>query len=200
MDDTDIKIVSENEDITITYDRVKDEFKFDRNSTICLFIMQAINLKTDINISEERFKCKAEGTEFDVKNIKQGTIEPHAFMMIASIKLFIDWYTSHYDDTIATHVEKRLYEKRDDLFFSGIKVDTEGQDFVKLREIIDALCVRFYQELILAITEGFAMKHQAFKVTADMERNGYNFAFRNYNIIELDMIKKMGQLPINIQS
>ena len=198
MDENDIQILPDDNSVTITLKEVQQNFKYDKKNTICLFIMQVIGLKTDINAKELEFKCKVEGTQYRNADVKPGTFEPHAYMMIASIKLFIDWYTKNYDSLVATHIEKRLWEKRDDLFFSGIKVTPEGGDFSKLREIIDSLCVKFYQELLLALTEAFALKHQAIIVSADVKENGYTFSFRNYNIMELDMLKKMGQLPVNM--
>ena len=198
MEDKDIKILPVDNSITITLDMVKKNFVYDKKNTICLFLMNAIGIKTDINADEYKAKCEAEGIKYRNKDVTPGALEPHAFMMIASIKLFIDWYTKNYDSLIATHIEKRLWEKRDDLFFSGFKVKAEAGDYPKLRTVIDSLCVRFYQELLLAMTEAFALKHQAIIVNADVKNNGYKFTFRHYNIMELDTLKTMGELPVNI--
>ena len=198
MDDI-LKVMPEQNQVDIKVSDIREKFTFDKDSIICLFMNSAINLKTEINAIEEQFKCKVNGTEFNPSNIKYGILEPHAFVMMASCKMFIDWYTENYDDTVYKHVEQYIFERRSELFFSGLKVETEGQDYVKLRQIIDALCARFYQEIIMALTQGFAIKHQAFIMKANEAQDGYTFKFRNYNLMELDQFRQQGLIPINVQ-
>lgn len=198
MDDI-LKVMPEQNQIDIKVGDIMSKFTFDKDSIICLFLNSVIDLKTEVNAAEEKFKCKVEGTEFKPSNVKQGIVEPHALVMMASCKMFIDWYTKNYDDSIYNHVEKYIFERRSELFFSGLKVDTEGQDYANLRVIIDALCVRFYQEVIMALTQAFAIKHQAFIMKANEAQNGYTFKFRNYNLMELNQLKEHGLIPINVK-
>ena len=195
--DNPIKLMPEQNHYTVTVKQIQADFTLDTNTAIGLFEAMACNLRADVNVEEEKFKCKVTGVEFDPKKVKPGMIEPHAFIMIESIRHFIDWYSENYNTDLAQHVNKRIMEKKSDLYFSGINVELEGQDYGKIREIIDALCVRFYQELLMAITEYFATRHQAIITTPSENKDGYTFKFRNYNIIELDLLKKNGMLPIN---
>ncbi len=191
-----LNVMPEQNEITITAYDVRENYKFNKEDPVCLFIQSIINMKTEVNYHREEARCKELGIEFDKNQVKPGMVEPHAFVMIASLDMFIDWYSKNYTNGLESHVLKRIFEKRDELFFTGLNDTLETKDSYEVIQILDALCVRFYQEIIYAINEYFAADHKIISITADTEKNGYRFKFRNMNIMELDTIKH-GKMPIN---
>ena len=177
---------------------VKDvsEFKFDKTDLICLFIQTIINLKTEANYIHEIKRCENLGIEFDKTKVHVGKIEPHAFMLIVCLKLFKDWYTKTYDNELAKFVDSYLTKKRNELFFGEFNVQLESRDIYEINQIIDALTVKFYQEVIYAITTFFATQQKIIIIKPNGAMDGYLFKFRYMNILEKDKFKK-GKLPVN---
>lgn len=194
----DIKIMAEQN----TYDSgTEDIRKFvDQKENPLWMFVQTVNMLHD-QVRKEELKFAAETKHVPVKEveslIKHKYIEPHVFVMLGSINNFIEWYTKEYDTSLANYISKYLGKKSQDLYFSGIKVGMYGQDFEKVHMIIDALSAKFYQEVLLAITECFALKHKAFRATINDSKTGYVFSFRNYNLLELDELRKFNRIPIN---
>ena len=201
MDNLDniLRVVPDQNEITFT---VKDvsEFKFDKDDLICLFIQSIINLKTEANYIHAKQQLDPD-TEIDVKKIHVpvGKIEPHAFMLIVCLKLFKDWYTDTYDNGLAQFVDAKLTEKHDELFFNEFNVQLEAQDIVSINQILDALTVKFYQEVIYEMTTYFATLKKVLIIKASEAKNGYTFKFRYMNIIEKDNLTK-GKMPVNVQN
>ena len=197
MDDINniLQVVPDQNEICFTIKDVS-EFKFDKEDLICLFIQSIINLKTEANYIHEKARCENLGIEFDKTKVHVGKIEPHAFMLIVCLKLFKNWYTKTYDDQLAKFIDAYLTKKRNELFFGEFNVQLESQDIYEINQIIDALTVKFYQEVIYAVTTFFATQQKIIIIKANDEMNGYLFKFRYMNILEKDKFKK-GKLPVN---
>lgn len=197
MDDINnvLQVVPEQNEICFTIKDVS-EFKFDKEDLICLFIQSIINLKTEANYLHEQARCKNLDIEFDKTKVAIGKVEPHAFMLMICLKLFKDWYTKTYDDQLTKFVEAYLTKKHDELFFSDFNVQLESRDIYEINQILDALTVKFYQEVIYAITTFFATKQKIIIIRPNGKMDGYLFKFRYMNILEKDKFKN-GKLPVN---
>ena len=133
------------------------------------------------------------------ENITLAKINVQTFVLIKSLKLFIKWYSEKVDNSIITFIQEELLKRKEDLYFSDLKVDFEENDLETLMTIVDALGVKFYQEVILLIDTYFNTKDQVFTIEADEKNNKYTMGYRNMNIMEIDN-KRKGKLNVNIKA
>ena len=149
-----------------------------------------MKLKTEVNLNYVKKACAAEGIEFTNDMVKIGKYNLHAFVLTVSLKLFIKWYKEKYDNLIMDFVQANLLKKKDELFFDSFAVDFDNNDHTKAESIIDALCVKFYQEIILILQNYFLANHQVLEIGVSEDKKSYTFKFRNMNIMEVDQLNK----------
>lgn len=175
---------------------VRKAFDPNADDWITLFIKSVILMKYDINYKAEKMRCKEEKQRFDRKKVPPGIVEPHAFVMISSLKMFID----EYDKTLKLpylykHVEKHLLDKKSELYFNGINVKFKPEEKPQLIQTVDALCVRFYQEVLYAITESLCDHNLSLNIGVDETANSYIFEVSDMSILEIHEYKTAKRFP-----
>lgn len=172
------------------------QMKMEKDDPVSIFIQSIIKMKTDVNYHFEEKRCKEEGIEFDSKNVKIGRFQPSAFLMIGAIKIFAQRFSEGRSNDLYKYIEAKLLKNKDDLFYFKLNVLVEENDIKKINDILDALCVKFYQTMIFAAHEFFNVNKQIL-IISPIEK-GYRFEFRPMNIIELENLQK-GKMTINSQ-
>lgn len=190
----DFKIVAMQDTYSPTLEEVKKD-PMEQNSMLDLFIRSLITLKTNVKL---KYLAKDNPEELE-KDITLAKINVQTFVLIKSLKLFIKWYSEKADNSIITFIQEELLKRKEDLYFSDLKVDFEENDLETLMTIVDALGVKFYQEVILLIDTYFNTKDQVFTIEADEKNNKYTMGYRNMNIMEIDN-KRKGKLNVNIKA
>ena len=189
----DFKIVAMQDTYSPTLEEVKKD-PMEQNSMLDLFIRSLITLKTNVKL---KYLAKDNPEKLE-ENITLAKINVQTFVLIKSLKLFIKWYSEKVDNSIITFIQEELLKRKEDLYFSDLKVDFEENDLETLMTIVDALGVKFYQEVILLIDTYFNTKDQVFTIEADEKNNKYTMGYRNMNIMEIDN-KRKGKLNVNIK-
>lgn len=190
----DFKIVAMQDTYSPTLEEVKKD-PMEQNSMLDLFIRSLITLKTNVKL---KYLAKDNPEKLE-ENITLAKINVQTFVLIKSLKLFIKWYSEKVDNSIITFIQEELLKRKEDLYFSDLKVDFEENDLETLMTIVDALGVKFYQEVILLIDTYFNTKDQVFTIEADEKNNKYTMGYRNMNIMEIDN-KRKGKLNVNIKA
>lgn len=190
----DFKIVAMQDTYSPTLEEVKKD-PMEQNSMLDLFIRSLITLKTNVKL---KYLAKDNPEKLE-ENITLAKINVQTFVLIKSLKLFIKWYSKKVDNSIITFIQEELLKRKEDLYFSDLKVDFEENDLETLMTIVDALGVKFYQEVILLIDTYFNTKDQVFTIEADEKNNKYTMGYRNMNIMEIDN-KRKGKLNVNIKA
>jgi len=161
------------------------KFKLGKKDPISIFIQTIVKLKTDINV---KFDYKENG------KVPIGKISPYAFFLIASLAIFMkNFDEDRKNDHLTKHVYNVLARKSNELYFEKMFDDA----FVSKEQgdqIIDALSVKFYQTVLLACVEYFALNEQA--LVMEPTKDGYRFRYRPLNIMEKTQLQQ-GKLPIN---
>ena len=189
----DFKIVAMQDTYSPTLEEVKKD-PIEQNSMLDLFIRSLITLKTNVKL---KYLAKDNPEKLE-ENITLAKINVQTFVLIKSLKLFIKWYSEKVDNSIITFIQEELLKRKEDLYFSDLKVDFDENDLETLMTIVDALGVKFYQEVILLIDTYFNTKDQVFTIEADEKNNKYTMGYRNMNIMEIDN-KRKGKLNVNIK-
>lgn len=190
----DFKIVAMQDTYSPTLEEVKKD-PMEQNSMLDLFIRSLITLKTNVKL---KYLAKDNPEKLE-ENITLAKINVQTFVLIKSLKLFIKWYSEKVDNSIITFIQEELLKRKEDLYFSDLKVDFDENDLETLMTIVDALGVKFYQEVILLIDTYFNTKDQVFTIEADEKNNKYTMGYRNMNIMEIDN-KRKGKLNVNIKA
>ena len=178
-------------------DSIKLAYKPDGDDWITLFIRSVINLRYEINYKTEKLLCKKEKRRFDKKKVKPGMVEPHAFIMISSLKLFVEEYDKiHKNFNMYKHLEKHLLAKKSELYFSGLNVKFKLGDTDTMIQVVDALCVRFYQEVLYALTEYMCDNDKILDVGIDEAMNSYVFSVSNMSILEKHEYRMYKKFPV----
>lgn len=168
--------------------------KLNSKNLIDLFILTVIKLKTDINYQYQKINQSKD----KFNHVEIGKYDIHAYVLTMSLRLFIDKYASNESSDIVNYVNNNLLKKKDELYFTNFNVQLDTTDYEKAINILDALCVKFYQELILILTSYFATtKQQVFIIQSSNETNMYRFSYRDMNIAEKDAFFSTGKFPIN---
>ena len=128
------------------------------------------------------------------EDIKKDPMEKESML-----DLFIKWYSENVNKDIIEFVQNKLFEEKDDLYFSELKVNFEEKDLNTIMSIIDALGVKFYQKVILFLDMYFNANHEIFIMEADEKNSCYKMSYRPMNIMEIENIRK-GQLNINAKA
>ena len=190
----DFKIVAMQDTYSPTLEEVKKD-PMEQNSMLDLFIRSLITLKTNVKL---KYLAKDNPEKLE-ENITLAKINVQTFVLIKSLKLFIKWYSEKVDNSIIIFIQEELLKRKEDLYFSDLKVDFDENDLETLMTIVDALGVKFYQEVILLIDTYFNTKDQVFTIEADEKNNKYTMGYRNMNIMEIDN-KRKGKLNVNIKA
>lgn len=190
INDNMFKLVSEQNEFIAKFEDVRNYKINEDDDLINIFIQSAVKLKTEVNLNYVKKACAAEGIEFTNDMVKIGKYNLHAFVLTVSLKLFIKWYKEKYDNLIMDFVQANLLKKKDELFFDSFSVDFDNNDHAKAESIIDALCVKFYQEIILILQNYFLANHQVLEIGVSEDKKSYTFKFRNMNIMEVDQLNK----------
>lgn len=178
-------LLADKDSIKVNFQDIK-KFKPKDDDLISIFIKTIIKLKTDINYKYVKKACEAENLKFDMSMVKPGKYEVHAYTYTVALAIFINRYASSFNNELVNFVNANLLKKKDELFFFDFKVDLEKDDFKKAEGIIDALSVKFYQELTLILYNFFTLAHKVLIIDADEKNVAYIFKFRNMNIMEID--------------
>lgn len=189
------EIVSDNFIHNINLEKIKS-FKLESDDLISVFIQTIVKLKTDINYNYVKKACEAENIEFEKDMVKIGKYEIHAYTYTVALTQFIRFYREKYNSKIKDFVDANLLRKKDELFFFDFKVELGKNDFKSAEGIIDALCVKFYQELTLILNNFFSLEHKVLIITPVPEKNIYRFEVRNMTIEEIDLVRQ-GKSIIN---
>ena len=131
----------------------------------------------DLNISEIELECIEAGNAKAFKDI---------YELKDKVRLYAK-YLGVDEDKIADEFNDFLFEKTSKISLNDVK---------KINDILDALCVKFYQTMIFAAHEFFNVNKQIL-IISPIEK-GYRFEFRPMNIIELENLQK-GKMTINSQ-
>lgn len=190
INDNMFKLVSEQNEFIAKFEDVRNYKINEDDDLINIFIQSAVKLKTEVNLNYVKKACAAEGIEFTNDMVKIGKYNLHAFVLTVSLKLFIKWYKEKYDNLIMDFVQANLLKKKDELFFDSFSVDFDNNDHAKAESIIDALCVKFYQEIILILQNYFLSNRQVLEIGVSEDTKSYTFKFRNMNIMEVDQLNK----------
>lgn len=184
-----IKSIGQGEEI-VTLKDVMDN-KFDKDSGIDIFLQTLVNLKTRVNYKKEK------NVEF-----KPAKVNKYTFMLISALKIFIDRFCVRQESyELKSIINSYLTKNKDEFFFTNFAVeyDTE-EEYAQANAIIDALGVKFYQQLILNISVYLAKKnHQVFIVKADEKTNSYIFRYRLMSWKEQCEFEKTGSIKANVQ-
>ena len=131
-----------------------------------------------------------------VKNLKKNGINPKLVTISLGEDDRDNLFSSRRNE-LAKFVDSYLTKKRSELFFGEFNVQLESHDIYEINQIIDALTVKFYQEVIYAITTFFATQQKIIIIKPNGAMDGYLFKFRYMNILEKDKFKN-GKLPVNV--
>ncbi len=178
--------------------RLKDvmKLKLEKGDPISIFIQSIIKMKTEVNYDFEEKRCKKAGIEFDPKKVKLGKIQPSAFLFILAIKEFARRFSEGRSQDLYKYIETKLLERKDELFYFKLNVLVEENDYQKINDILDALCVKFYQTMIYAMHEFFNLNKQVLII--EPIKDGYRFEFRAANLLELQNIQN-GKMNVNLK-
>lgn len=188
------KLVPHQNTFTPSFEDIKKD-PMEKGSMLDLFIKSLITLKMTTKskyIAME--KAKEEPIDSSIPKINIQT-----FVLIKSLKLFIKWYSENVNKDIIEFVQNKLFEEKDDLYFSELKVNFEEKDLNTIMSIIDALGVKFYQKVILFLDMYFNANHEIFIMEADEKNSCYKMSYRPMNIMEIENIRK-GHLNINAKA
>lgn len=188
------KLVPHQNTFTPSFEDIKKD-PMEKESMLDLFIKSLITLKMTTKskyIAMEKSNEESIDTSIPKINIQ-------TFVLIKSLKLFIKWYSENVNKDIIEFVQNKLFEEKDDLYFSELKVNFEEKDLNTIMSIIDALGVKFYQKVILFLDMYFNANHEIFIMEADEKNSCYKMSYRPMNIMEIENIRK-GQLNINAKA
>lgn len=188
----DLKLVAMQDSYSPTIEEIKKD-PMDKESMLDLFIESLITLKTKVKLQF----LEKENKEITQDDLKLAKINIQTLILIKSLKLFIKWYSEKANKDIIKFIDDFLMNKKEELYFSDLKVDFEANDINTMNNIIDALGVKFYQEVIYALNLYFNGQDQVFIITGDEKKTCYTMGYRNMNIMEIDN-KHNGKLNINV--
>lgn len=168
------------------------------NDMISTFMKIIIKIKTDINIARAKISCKEANEKFDKSKVEIGKYQIHAAVLTSALKLFIKWYDETCQEGTLAFIDRELLKRKDELYFLNFAVDFSSlNDCDKAEEIIDALCVKFYQTVIYLLNLHFGSNSKVFIIQASEAKNAYKFSFRKMNLMELNDMRN-GKVPINL--
>ena len=168
--------------------------KLNSKNLIDLFILTIIKLKTDLNYQNQKINKLNDS----FNHVEVGKYDIHAYVLTMSLRLFIDKYAVNESSSIVNYITNYLLKKKDSLYFTNFNVQLETQDYEKANNVLDALCVKYYQEIILALSTYFATNnHEVFIINSAKETNSYKFSIRPMNIAEKNDLINNGKIPVN---
>ena len=165
---------------------------------ISTFMKIIIKIKTDINIARAKISCKETKEKFDKSKVAIGKYQIHAAVLTSALKLFIKWYDEKCQEGTFAFIDRELLKKKDELYFLNFSVNFSSlEECDKAEQIIDALCVKFYQTVIYLLNIHFSSNSKVFIIQASETKNAYKFTFRKMNLMELNDVRN-GKIPINL--
>ena len=163
------------------------EDKVSKENPIDIFLMLLIKLKTEVKTAAG-----------DNKEMKAAKVNRATWALITALKIFITRYCYSIEESdLYKYICNELQDRYTELYFSDFKVKAETvEEYRQLNIMVDALGVKYYQTLILLISQFFASKKEVFLIDADEKNNRYIFKYRAMTFEEVEN-KKHGLLNVN---